>query len=92
MANYFIVALTSTTRPWLMNLPPWSLYSCEELCHQFMANFESSYSQLDNEVNLHTVQQRPGSHCGPSSSGSPRFKTPSPTSKMLLLSSHFDRV
>jgi hypothetical protein len=33
MANYFPVALTGTTRSWLMNLPLGSLYSREELCH-----------------------------------------------------------
>jgi hypothetical protein len=32
MANYFSVALTGTTRSWLMNLPPASLFSREELC------------------------------------------------------------
>jgi hypothetical protein len=39
MANYFPVALTGTAQSWLMNLPPGYLYSWEELCRQFMANF-----------------------------------------------------
>jgi hypothetical protein len=39
MANYFHVALINTARSWLMNLPLGSLYSREELCRQFMANF-----------------------------------------------------
>jgi hypothetical protein len=60
MANYFPVALTSTTRSWLMNLPPGSLTSWEELCHQFTTNFKSAYTRPDNEVDLHTVQQRLG--------------------------------
>jgi hypothetical protein len=42
-----------------MNLPPGSLYSWEELCHQFTTNFESAYSWPHNEVDLHAVQQRP---------------------------------
>jgi hypothetical protein len=60
MANYFPVALTGMTRSWLMNLPEWSLTSWGELCHQFMANLESTYACIDNEVDLHTVQYCPG--------------------------------
>jgi hypothetical protein len=60
MANYFLVVLTGTTRSWLMNLPEGTLTSWQELCHQFMANFESAYSRSSNEVDLHTVQQRLG--------------------------------
>jgi hypothetical protein len=55
MTNYFPVALTGIAGSWLMNLPPGSLYSWEELCHQFMTNFESFYSRPDNEVDLHVV-------------------------------------
>jgi hypothetical protein len=55
MVNYFPVALTGIAGSWLMNLPPGSLYSWEELCHQFMTNFESFYSRPDNEVDLHVV-------------------------------------
>jgi hypothetical protein len=43
-----------------MNLSPGSLYSWEELCRQFMTNFEGSYSRPNNEVDLHVVQQRLG--------------------------------
>jgi hypothetical protein len=56
MANYFPVALTGTTRSWLMNLLDGSLTSWGELCHQFTANFTSAYARLSNEVNLHAVQ------------------------------------
>jgi hypothetical protein len=56
MANYFPVALTDTTRSWLMNLPEGSLISWAELCHQFTTNFESAYTHQGNEVDLHTVQ------------------------------------
>jgi hypothetical protein len=60
MANYFSVALTGTVWSWLMNLPEGSLTSWQELCHQFMVNFESAYSWPGNETDLHAVQQRPG--------------------------------
>ena len=60
MANYFTGALTETARSWLMNLPEGTLTSWQELCHQFMANFESAYSRPGNGTDLHAVQQRPG--------------------------------
>jgi hypothetical protein len=50
MANYFPVALTSTARSWLMNLREGSLTFWHELCHQFTANFESTYSRPGNET------------------------------------------
>jgi hypothetical protein len=60
MDNYFSVALTSTARSWLMNLPQGSLFSWEELFHQFTTNFESAYAQPGNEAGLHAIQQRSG--------------------------------
>jgi hypothetical protein len=45
MANYVLVVLTGMARSWLMNLPPGSLFSWEELYHQFTTNFESAYSR-----------------------------------------------
>jgi hypothetical protein len=60
MANYFPVALTGTTKSWLMNLPEGTLHSWSELCRQFTANIESAYARLGNETELHVIQQRPG--------------------------------
>jgi hypothetical protein len=85
MANYFSVALTRTARSWLMNLPEGSLTSWQELCHQFIANFESTYPRLGNETNLHTVQQHPGNLCAPSFIGFLRFAIPFLVSPMLML-------
>jgi hypothetical protein len=56
MANYFSVALIGMARSWLMSLPEGTLTSCQELCHQFMTNFESAYSRPGNETDLHAVQ------------------------------------
>jgi hypothetical protein len=39
MASYFHVALTRPAWTWLMNLTPGSVYSWEELCARFTANF-----------------------------------------------------
>jgi hypothetical protein len=59
MVNYFRVALTGTVRSWHTNLPEGTLDSWPELCHLFMANFESAYARPGNKTNLHVIQQRP---------------------------------
>jgi hypothetical protein len=43
MAMYFHVALSGPARTWLMNLASGSVYSWEELCARFVANFASAY-------------------------------------------------
>jgi hypothetical protein len=59
MATYFHVALSGPARTWLMNLAPGSVYSWEELCARFVANFASAYQQHDVEAHLHAVRQEP---------------------------------
>jgi hypothetical protein len=59
MATYFHVALTGPARTWLMNQAPGSIYSWEELCAWFMANFASAYQQHSVEAHLHAVRQEP---------------------------------
>jgi hypothetical protein len=60
MTTYFYVALSGPARTWLMNLTPGSVYSWEELCARFMANFASAYQQHSVEAHLHAVRQEPG--------------------------------
>jgi hypothetical protein len=60
MATYFHVALSGPARTWLMNLAPGSVYSWEELCAWFVANFASAYQQHGVEAHLHAVRQEPG--------------------------------
>jgi hypothetical protein len=43
-----------------MNLTPGSIYSWEELCARFTANFASAYQQHGVEAHLHVVRQEPG--------------------------------
>jgi hypothetical protein len=43
-----------------MNLTPGSIYSWEELCMRFTANFASAYQQHGVEAHLHAVRQEPG--------------------------------
>jgi hypothetical protein len=59
MATYFYVALSGPTRTWLVNLTLGSIYSWEELCVRFVANFASAYQQHGVEAHLHAVRQEP---------------------------------
>jgi hypothetical protein len=43
-----------------MNLTPGSVYSWEELCARFVANFASAYQQHGVEAHLHAVRHGPG--------------------------------
>jgi hypothetical protein len=60
METYFHVALSGPARTWLMNLTPGSIYSWEELCVRFTANFDSAYQQHGVEAHLHAVRQESG--------------------------------
>jgi hypothetical protein len=60
LATYFHVALSGPARTWLMNLAPGSIYTWEELCARFIANFASAYQQHGVEAHLHAVRQEPG--------------------------------
>jgi hypothetical protein len=60
MATYFHVALSGPARTWLMNLAPGSIYTWEELCARFVANFDNTYQQHSVEAYLHAVRQEPG--------------------------------
>jgi hypothetical protein len=60
MATYFHVALFGPARTWLMNQAPGSIYSWEELCAWFVANFTSAYQRHGVEAHLHAVRQKPG--------------------------------
>jgi hypothetical protein len=60
MATYFHVALSGPARTWLMNLTSGLVYSWEELCARFVANFASAYQQHgveahERELGLHLV-------------------------------------
>jgi hypothetical protein len=60
MVTYFHVALSGPARTWLMNLAPGSIYSWEELCARFIANFAGAYQQHSMKAHLHAVRQEPG--------------------------------
>jgi hypothetical protein len=60
MTTYFYVALSRPARTWHMNLTLGSIYSWEELCAWFAANFASAYRWHGLEAHLHAVRQEPG--------------------------------
>lgn len=60
MATYFHVVLSGPARTWLMNLAPGSIYTWEEPCARFIANFSSACQQHGVEAHLHAVRQEPG--------------------------------
>ena len=39
MANWFPMALKDGARTWLLNLPPDSISSWDDMCSRFIANF-----------------------------------------------------
>nr|CAH66523.1 H0502B11.3 [Oryza sativa] len=58
MANFFPMALKGQAWGWLMNLPPASVHSWEDLCQQFTTNFQGTYPRPGEEADLHAVQRR----------------------------------
>lgn len=57
MANFFPMTLKGQARVWLMNLPPASVHSWEDLCWQFTTNFQGTYLGSGEEEDLHAVQR-----------------------------------
>jgi hypothetical protein len=66
-----------------MNLTLGSIYSWEELCMRFTANFASAYQQHGMEAHLHAVRQEPGELSGLSSPASLRYEELYLVSSML---------
>src|SRR5438105_4637841 len=56
MANYFPTAFTGSARSWLMNLPPDSVHSWEDLCDQFITNFQGTSAWSGEEDDIYQVQ------------------------------------
>nr|AAP53982.2 retrotransposon protein, putative, unclassified [Oryza sativa Japonica Group] len=50
MANFFPMALKGQARGWLMNLPPASVHSWEDLCQQFTMNFQGTGGVRHNRM------------------------------------------
>ena len=57
MANYFSTALTSSAQSWLINLPRGLVRSWEDLCDQFVTNFQGTYARPGVKDSLYQVRQ-----------------------------------
>ncbi|XP_066160983.1 uncharacterized protein [Oryza sativa Japonica Group] len=58
MANYFPMALKGQARGWLMTQPLNSIHSWEDLCQQFITNFQGTYPRPGEEADLHALQRK----------------------------------
>ena len=46
MANWFPMALKDGARTWLLNLPPGSISTWDEMCSHFVANLQGTRNYL----------------------------------------------
>ena len=60
MANWFPMALKDDARSWLMNLPPSSISSWDEMCSRFIANFQGTRDWPPAVSDLRRIKQQPG--------------------------------
>ena len=60
MANWFPVALKDGARTWLLNLPPGTISSWDEMRTRFIANFQGTRDRPPATSNLHRIKQHPG--------------------------------
>ncbi|WP_421010438.1 hypothetical protein, partial [Escherichia coli] len=60
MANWFPLALQPETRSGLMNLPPNSIRSWDDLCEQFVGAIQGGYARPGAVGDLHVLVQQPG--------------------------------
>ena len=60
MANWFPMALKDGSRSWLLNLPPGSISSWDEMCTRFVANFQGTRDRPPAVGDLRRIKQQPG--------------------------------
>ena len=60
MANWFPMALKDDARSWLLNLPPGSISSWDEMRDRFITNFQGTRNRCPAAGDLHRVKQQPG--------------------------------
>ena len=60
MANWFPIALKDGARSWLLNLPPGSISSWNEMRDRFVANFQGTRDRPPAAGGLCRVKQQPG--------------------------------
>ena len=61
MVNWFPMALTDGARSWLLNLPPGSISSSDEMRNRFIvANFQGTHDRQPAAGDLPRVNKQPG--------------------------------
>ena len=60
MANWFPMALKDGPRSWLLNLPPGSISSWDEMRNRFIANFQGTRDRLPVTGDLRCIKQQTG--------------------------------
>ena len=60
MANWFPMALKDGARSWLLNLPPGSISSLDEMRDRFVANFHGTRDRPPAAGDLRRIKQQPG--------------------------------
>ena len=60
MANWFPMALKDGARSWLLNLPPGSISSWDEMHDSFVANFQGTRGRPPAAGDLRRIKQQPG--------------------------------
>ena len=59
-ANWFPMALKEGARSWLLNLPPGSISSWDEMRTRFIANFQGTRDRRPVAGDLRRIKQQPG--------------------------------
>ena len=57
MANWFPMALKDDARSWLLNLPPGSISSLDEMRIRFIANFQGTHDRPPAAGDLRRIRQ-----------------------------------
>ena len=60
MANWFPMALKDSAHSWLLNLPPGSISSWDEMCNHFIANFQGTRDRPPAAGDLRRIKQQSG--------------------------------
>ena len=60
MANWFPMALKDGACSWLLNLPPGSISSWDEMRNHFVANFQGTRDRPPAASDLRRIKQQPG--------------------------------
>ena len=60
MVNWFPMALKDGARTWLLNLPPGTISSWDEMRTRFIANFQGTHDRPPVMGDLRRIKQQPG--------------------------------